>query len=450
MKHNIINAAFLELGDMVEHWNIPSKEELFNASVGNEVDWDPTETISLRPPQSIASFSEQKQSIILCKDAIDSYCDINLQSKFTKSIIVRGHPGAGKTFCMLYAALYAISKGLNIVTTSQMAKRALQLGGKHWHKLLMLGTDHNQTPHRKSGIAIAKIERNAKMLNFLRSLHVLCGDEFGQQSAENMATYDIIFCHVRKSDIYMGGVLIIGTLDHLQIQPSNRERPFLLSNSILTCFKMIALQHSVRSTGDRYLEVQRLVCLDHTTFDQDPSLILKFRSLCSDIFTFVDNWNYPAIVPNTFRLYSKKLPTREALQDYQHRIRRIHSNNHSNMRTRRSIDVMKSRYSHEWIRANADISLLLDKLCKESATLIFTIGAIFECTFNDEGLHSYTQKAILFDLPSQDDLDQFKKIKVLLSPPGCKEVIYYPNATKRSYLDKGYVEINIGCCPDRI
>ena len=125
MKHNIINAAFLELGDMVEHWNIPSKEELFNASVGNEVDWDPTETISLRPPQSIASFSEQKQSIILCKDAIDSYCDINHQSKFTKSIIVRGHPGAGKTFCMLYAALYAISKGLNIVTTSQMAKRAL-------------------------------------------------------------------------------------------------------------------------------------------------------------------------------------------------------------------------------------------------------------------------------------------------------------------------------------
>ena len=70
--------------------------------------------------------------------------------------------------------------------------------------------------------------------------------------------------------------------------------------------------------------------------------------------------------------------------------------------------------------------------------------------FNDEGLHSYTQRAILFDLPSQDDLDQFKKIKVLLSPPGCKEVIYYPNATKRSYLEKGYVEINIGCCPDRI
>ena len=103
----------------------------------------------------------------MCKDAIDSYCDINHQSKFTKSIIVRGHPGAGKTFCMLYTALYTISKGLNIVTTSQMDKRALQLGGKNWHQLLMLGTDQNQTPHSKYGIATAKIERHSKMLIFL-------------------------------------------------------------------------------------------------------------------------------------------------------------------------------------------------------------------------------------------------------------------------------------------
>ena len=79
MRHSIIDASFLELGDMVEHWNIQSKEGLFNASVGNKVDWDPTETTSIIPPQRIESFSEQKQSIILCMDAINSYCDINHQ-----------------------------------------------------------------------------------------------------------------------------------------------------------------------------------------------------------------------------------------------------------------------------------------------------------------------------------------------------------------------------------
>ena len=71
-----------------------------------------------------------------------------------------------KPFFMLYAAFYALSKGLNIVTTSQMAKYALKLGGKHWHKLVMIGTDKNQTPHGRDGISISKVESNAKMLNF--------------------------------------------------------------------------------------------------------------------------------------------------------------------------------------------------------------------------------------------------------------------------------------------
>jgi hypothetical protein len=44
--------------------------------------------------------------------------------------------------------------------------------------------------------------------------------------------------------MFMGGVLLIGTLDHLQIQPIN-GRPFLTANAIIPGFKMIALKHSV-------------------------------------------------------------------------------------------------------------------------------------------------------------------------------------------------------------
>ena len=39
---------------------------------------------------------------------------------------------------MLYATLYVILKVLNMITTAHMAKRALQLGGKHWHDLFFL------------------------------------------------------------------------------------------------------------------------------------------------------------------------------------------------------------------------------------------------------------------------------------------------------------------------
>ena len=69
----------------------------------------------------------------------------------------------------------------------------------------------------------------------MRCIHVISGDEFGQQLTEYMATYDIILRHVSKSNVYMGGVLLLGTLDHMQIQPANNERPFLTENSIISC-----------------------------------------------------------------------------------------------------------------------------------------------------------------------------------------------------------------------
>uniref|UniRef100_A0A7S2S6V5 Uncharacterized protein n=1 Tax=Eucampia antarctica TaxID=49252 RepID=A0A7S2S6V5_9STRA len=101
-----------------------------------------------------------------------------------------------------------------------MAKRVLQLGDKHWHNLFGLtsGQEHI-TPHRRAELAITRIMNKTIQLNFVRSLHVICEDEFGQQSAEYMATYDILLRHVRKSNVHMGGMLILGTMDHMQIQP---------------------------------------------------------------------------------------------------------------------------------------------------------------------------------------------------------------------------------------
>ena len=44
-----------------------------------------------------------------------------------------------------------------------------------------------------------------------------------------------------------------------------------------------------------------------------------------------------------------------------------------------------------------------------------------------------------FDLPTQAYLNKFKKIKVLLDRPGCKEVIYEPGESKQLYFDKVFV-----------
>ena len=71
------------------------------------------------------------------------------------------------------------------------------------------------------------------------SLNVVFADELGQLSAQEQSIYDIIFREVRGCSTFMGGVLIIGTIDHMQIQPIN-GRPFLTASAVIPCIKMIA------------------------------------------------------------------------------------------------------------------------------------------------------------------------------------------------------------------
>lgn len=67
----------------------------------------------------------------------------------------------------------------------------------------------------------------------------------GQCFAECLATSDIIMRQVRNSNIFMGGVLLIFTIDHSKIQPI-RGRPFLTSCHVIPYFKMVTLEHLVR------------------------------------------------------------------------------------------------------------------------------------------------------------------------------------------------------------
>ena len=46
-------------------------------------------------------------------------------------------------------------------------------------------------------------------------------DELAQTSAEQIRAIDVILRHLRKSQIPFGGMLILGTMDHMQIQPIN-------------------------------------------------------------------------------------------------------------------------------------------------------------------------------------------------------------------------------------
>ena len=238
--------AFVAYNEFSGIQTLPDKETLLNATKENPTTWNPIEMYHRSQEQS---FQEQKIALTTCIKAIDTYCQTTSTPVYVKNVGIRGFPGAGKTFCMMYTLVYAMSRGLNTVTTAIMCKRALQLGGVHLHQLFLLPTDEKITPQQRAELAIIKLMKNPKKLEFIKSLDVLYYDELGQTASEIVASLDIIFRTIKQSNIYMGGVLIMFTLDHMQIRPIHR-RQFLTSSNVISCYTMVSLQHSVRASQD--------------------------------------------------------------------------------------------------------------------------------------------------------------------------------------------------------
>ena len=321
IKYNIIDAALKELGETtIRNCNIPSIEELSHATKDTPLEWDPVSSFIPNDSQSIQSYNEQKLAVLYCTNAIENYCQ--LTNKFTKCTGIRGFPGSGKTWTMEYCVIHAISRGLNVITSSQMARRSIQLGGKHIAYLFGLPIEKNLSPHRRAELAITKLLRDTKKMNFVLSLDILFIDEMGQLSSELIAVLDIILRKVRETNIFFGGVLIIFTMDHTQIQPFDAS-PFLTSIHVIPCFRMVALETSVRASGDpNFQRVQQIARYPYWKFAENPELIDEFIELVSSNFTFVEDWTSEKITHSTYRLYSKKVPAKDASQQFVERARR--------------------------------------------------------------------------------------------------------------------------------
>ena len=104
---------------------------------------------------------------------------------------------------------------------------------------------------------------------------------------------------------------------------------------------MVNLSHSVRAFHDKkYQRLQYICRLNYKKLTKEPALVDEFIELCSQCLTFVDEWNHLKISPSTMRLYSKKVPAREATKQFADRVKRQISRN--SIRERISVDLEKS------------------------------------------------------------------------------------------------------------
>ena len=83
---------------------------------------------------------------------------------------------------------------------------------------------------------------------------------------------------------------------------------------------------------------------------------------------------------------------------------------------------------------------------------MFFKGTVYQCTFNKDGFFSQSQLALCFDLPMQNDVNNFRKIKVLVFPSIIKynSFEFNSNLSKLHYISLRLKEIIIEQSPENI
>ena len=192
---------------------VPSREAIRGCSREAPTTWfvSPFDAYVQFEGQSDQSYMEQKLAVEIGIRSIDKYLQQlgPRAATQTKNLLIHGVPGSGKSYVAQYLNLYAISKGLRLVPTSIMGVRATNLGGEHMHRLFGLSTKKNANVSRMAELAVDKLNRKSQLcyLHTLLTIDVLLFDEFGQESAEQVKTLDILLRKVCNSNIPFGGVL---------------------------------------------------------------------------------------------------------------------------------------------------------------------------------------------------------------------------------------------------
>ena len=220
--------------------HVPSIDELLNASLSQPLAWKPS--ITQIPNQTALSFTIQADILDRLTNVIDCYSN---NHAFHPHQIVIGPPGTGKTFLLLQAVLYAISKGFYCTLTSLPAERASLFGGLHIHANAGLSTNENHSVAELAAFGINKMSNDPIALAFIRKINVLFVEEIGMTSAEQYCAVDLIYQQIRGNRVPLGGVLLIGTGDARQLRPPSGTLLWM-SPLMLTSFTLHPLTEFVR------------------------------------------------------------------------------------------------------------------------------------------------------------------------------------------------------------
>ena len=415
-----------------------SVDEVVHATRNNPIVWHPL--LAESEAQCGASRKEQVATLQNISNKLTQYQ--LAQEKQTKNLVIVGGPGNGKTTVLQTGVLMSLAQGFNTGLTANMSERAQQLGCEHISRIFCIPVNQRALPCCLAELAISRLLRNPIRLSYLRKLDVLFIDELGQISAELLSILDIILRRIRNSPAYMGGILVISTMDAAQLPPVN-GRPPLLSPHMLTCYSFCELKHSVRAGLDKNLRRMQLIARTPAR-EMNRELIEEFKKLVMENCTFVRGWDDKRIKPGMLQMFGKKTPGRLAEERLLRAVRQQYGNN---VLYSEAVDY-ESTTEGDWQKASKAVSRDLSRRIKQPYNLAFYEKALYETTYNYRNHFSQAQMAILLEMPTVEDIKELKPVKVMVAPHGCK---YIPDnlETKADFLKAGFKEQRVGVAPER-
>jgi len=417
----------------------PTKDLLMAATMEQPIQEYAHQSVRIEG-QSLVSYTEATTVLHTCKNNIDKFC--NQAQGSAKNLIITGGPGCGKTFQMQLAALYARTKGLNCAVTAFMSERAQALGGVHLHNLFCLPGQIYGTPQQMADKAIRKLKLCPVKWNFIKTLHMLFMDEFGNVPAIIIAVLDIIFRYVRNNSAYMGGVWVLCTLDIKQIPPI-KSQPALISTLVITNFQMVVLKHSVRTMDDplaiRATEISR-------TLDPTEDDLLEFESIIVHNCIHVTSWDDAVIGTDVIRVLGKRVAVLEAEKHFYSQLRRSGTIIHTRMAE--NVQTVPSAHG-TWKAAEEQVVKKLDRMVNEVNELCLYPCMLVEFTHNWVDHYSNSQMGLLVDLPQQQTLDRWQSYEVFAAPHGVKCLPPNVNPDDKAALERhGWKSVMVGPAPE--
>jgi hypothetical protein len=343
---------------------------------------------------------------------------------------------------MKQACLYALSQGLNVLTSSLMSERAIVLGCRHLHYLFCVPGYEFSSIHRLTDHIIKNLNQKPMFCYALQTNDVICLDEMEFVPSEFFNVLDNVLRYIRNKKTLFGGMLVVATMDPQQLPPVEGH-PCLTSSIILTSFRLLVLNEYVRSRTDSNL--QRTITLIRKLQPLTQEEMEEFIHLVITYCTHVNSWDDPHITADTIRILGTRKGVHTAETTYYDRVQQ----QGLIVLSRRSEDFENLKTSHgTWKSASTRVVNSLNKIVREPELLQLHQGLIVELTYNNGTKWSNGQIAIITELPQQETLDRWKPFPVLLAPVGVRTLPSDPY-TFDTLTRRGWKKVEIKVCPDK-